>query len=94
MMALTATATQTLRISIQSILGMYDPTVIAVSPCKPNITYAVESLVSLESSMGPFARKLEAEKVKMQHTIIYCRTYSDCVDVYLFFKRMPGTYML
>ena len=34
MMAMTATATRPLHAFIFSILGMHDPTVIAVSPCK------------------------------------------------------------
>ena len=87
MMALTATATRTLRVSIASILGMRHPTVIAVSPCKHNIMYAVESYVSLESSITPFVNKIKTERAKMPRTIIYCRTYSDCADVYLFFKK-------
>ena len=88
MMALTATATRTLRISI---LGMSNPTVIAVSTCKAKIMYAMESYESLELSMDPFVRRIRAERTKMPHLIIYCRSYSDCADLYLFFREKLGS---
>ena len=47
MMALTATATRSLRTSIHTILGMRHPPIIAVPPCKANIMYKVESYQSL-----------------------------------------------
>ena len=47
MMALTATATRTLCTSIAAILGMRNPAVIAVSPCKANIMYKVEPSLSV-----------------------------------------------
>ena len=40
-MALTATATNTLQKEICDALGMRDPTIISVSPDKPNITFHV-----------------------------------------------------
>ena len=43
-LALTATATQTLRSSISRTIGMRNPVVIEVSPCKKNIVYSVGKL--------------------------------------------------
>ena len=92
MMAMTATATQQLRSSITSILGMHDPVIIAVSPCKANIMYAVESYESLDQAIGPFVARLQKERAKMSRTIIYCRSYSDCADLYLYFRDNLGSH--
>ena len=43
MMALTATATVSLREEVSTILGMRAPRVVAVSPSKSNVTYVVKS---------------------------------------------------
>ena len=91
MMALTATATRSLRTSVTSILGMHDPIVIAVLPCKVNIMYAVESCESLEQSFGPFVERLRNERTTMLRTIVYCRSYTDCADVYIYFRQNLGT---
>ena len=44
-MALTATATKVLQRKVVNVLGMQNPTFIAVSPCKKNLMYAVSSYV-------------------------------------------------
>ena len=90
MMAMTATATRPLRASIISILGMCDPTVIAVSPCKVNIMYAVEPYESLDKAIGPLVARLRKERTKMPRTLIYCRSYTDCSDIYLYFYQNLG----
>ena len=91
MMALTATATRSLRASITSILDIYDPIVIAVSPCKVNIIYAVEPCESLEQSFGPFVERLRSERTNMPRIIVYCRSYTDCADLYIYFRQNLGT---
>lgn len=90
-MAMTATATRPLRASISSTLGLKDPLVIAVSPCKANIMYVVENYESLNQSMGPFVARLQKERARMPRTIIYCRSYSDCADLYLYFRQSLGS---
>ena len=61
MMALTATATKTLQKKIAYILGMHMPKVIAVSPCKNNLIYAVTTHTSMRSTFMPLLRKLREE---------------------------------
>ena len=90
MMALTATATNSLRVAVATILGMQDPVIIAVSPCKPNIMFAVQAYQSMDESIGPFVRKLQTDRVTMPRVIVYCRSYSDCSDVYLYFRKKLG----
>ena len=46
-MALTATATKMLRNSISRIIGMHNPFVVAISPCKRNIMFTIGSFVSV-----------------------------------------------
>ena len=70
---------------------MREPLIIAVPPCKANIMYTVESYESMEKSMGPFVERLQTEKTKMPRMIIYCRSYTDCSDVYLHFCNSLGS---
>ena len=56
MMALTATATKDLQRKVANILGMQSPIVIAVSPCKRNLMFAVSSLTSIRESFQPLLR--------------------------------------
>ena len=57
-MALTATATKSLRRAVSRTLGMKNPHVIAYSPCKTNLMYAVSAFVTLEESFNPVITRL------------------------------------
>ena len=57
MMALTATATVDARHAIGRILGMYNPVVIALCPCKKNITLCVTKFKSLSETFRPLLRR-------------------------------------
>ena len=94
MMALTATATKTLQKKISYILGMHLPKVIAVSPCKNNLIYAVTTHTSMRSTFMPLLRKLREEGTAMSCTIIYSRSIADCADLYEFFKGELGDHFL
>ena len=48
-LALTATATTTLRLEVSRILGMCDPLVVALSPCKSNIIFSVIPFQDVDS---------------------------------------------
>ena len=69
---------------------MHDPIVIAVLPCKVNM-YAVESCESLEQSFSPFVERLQNERTTMLRTIVYCRSYTHCADVYIYYRQNLGT---
>lgn len=47
-MALTATATKTTRREVCKVLGMIKPSVVAVSPNKPNIKYEVIGIIVVQ----------------------------------------------
>ena len=90
MMALTATATVTLREEVISILGMKNPEIIAISPSKANIMYIVNSTDSLEQAFINVIEGIKKQWAIFPHTIIYCRTLSDCGCLYLHFKNCLG----
>ena len=89
-MALTATAIVKLRRDVARVLGMANEVIIARSPSKDNIMFTTMSFTSMEDSLLPIARKIFDEGIRFPRMIIYCRSYKDCSDVYLFFKAYLG----
>jgi ATP-dependent DNA helicase RecQ len=90
MMALTATATKTLQRKVAQILGMHLPKVIAVSPCKSNLIYALTTYSSIQRTFMPLLKRLQKEGTSMPRIIIYCRRIEVCADLYEFFKDELG----
>ena len=90
MLALTATATRALQVKVAALLGMHTPIVIAVSPCKANIMYAVSTCSSISETFRPVLLRLKQERTQMPRIIIYCLRYDDCSDLYMFFKGGLG----
>ena len=89
-MALTATATKTVRYSVSKIIGMRNPFVLAIPPCKSNIMYSVGAFVSVEATFKPIAERLKSERTNMPRTIIYGRTFNICADIFMYFKTELG----
>ena len=86
-MALTATATNSLRGKIASTLGMPHPLVFSVSPAKANILYSVRHMSTIEETFKPLVSTLESEGTNTGRTIIYCRKIDYCAKLYSFFKH-------
>jgi len=61
-MALTATATERLRKTASSIIGLKDEVVMAKSPCKNHIMYAVLECAEIEIVFLPIAKGLYQER--------------------------------
>lgn len=91
MMALTATASATLRRSVTTTLGMHNIALIEVSPDKANIKYTVSSFSSIEESFMPLIRNLARQKLEMGRVIIFCSTFSECSSLYLLFQTHLGS---
>lgn len=87
-MALTATATQRLRTQVSTTLGMVDELVVCVSPYKENIMYAVGTFITITQTFRPMVERLRHERAKFPRTIIYCRRYEDCSDLYDFKDKL------
>ena len=87
LLALTATATRTLRIDVARLVGVRNEKVISLSPCKSNITYAVLPLVSFHESFSNVVEWLQNERTTFPRMIVYCRRFEDCANLYLHFKN-------
>ena len=87
-MALTATATKSLRHSVSIIFGMIKLT---VNPCKENIMYSVGKFVSVEETLSPIVEKNKKERRSFPRMVIYGRTFDICAFVHLYtftFKKI------
>ena len=90
LMALTATASNSLRRQVMKTLGMRNASVISVPPNKNNIKYIVRQFETLDNSFGPLAKELIVKEGNMEKVLIFCRTINDCSTLYFFFKRKLG----
>ena len=90
LLALTATATMSLRSDVSKILGMHDEITIAISPCKNNIKYLVLPFQTISEIFDPIVEVLKEEGPTFPRCIIYCRKYMECADIYLYFKTKLG----
>ena len=86
-LALTATATKTLRGKVAEVIGLTDPLVISVCPCKPNIVYAMSSFISLPDTFDPLLHELKKKRTSFPRTIVYCE---QCSKLYQLFRTGLG----
>ena len=89
-MALTATATKTLRKDIIQSLGMKSPVVVAVNPDKANVKYEVVPFVSMSKTFGSLAEQLKEKQTTIGRAIIFCQHLEDCPKLYRFFRSALG----
>lgn len=86
MMALTATATTVTRRKIISSLSMNKCHVISRNPCKPNIQYVVRPKTTIEEVFAPIVDDILVKKRNAQRTIVFCRNFKECFDIYQYFR--------
>ncbi len=89
-MALTATASKTLRYSVSKTIGLQNPYVIVRCPCKANIVYSVGTFSDVSDTFQPMVQRLKEQRTKMPRVIIYCRRFEVCSDVYVLFRDHLG----
>jgi ATP-dependent DNA helicase RecQ len=89
-MALTATATHFLRTQLAELIGMKNPVMVVVSPCKPNIMYSVIKFTSIAENFCLLLQQLIQARVSFPRTLIYCTNMVECADLYLFFENQLG----
>ena len=89
-MALIATATRTLRYLVTQTIGMRNPYILAKSPCKKNMMYAVSKFQDVPTTFKAVVERLKSEREKMPRMIIYGKSFSVCADIYLFFRAQLG----
>ena len=85
-MALTATTTTDTFTIISQRLSMFDPVVVALPPNRDNITYQVHEKVDLDELATAVCHDLNARRMCFPKTIIYVRTYTISINMYLAIK--------
>ena len=86
MLALTATATQSVYETVCKNLCMKEPVVVAQSPNKPNIRYSVIRVSrELEKSFGWLIDQLRMNRCDLDRVIVFCRSISTCTNLYKLF---------
>lgn len=91
-MALTATATHSLRLELLKLIGMRDPVTVLLPPCKCNLSYEVLPYHSIEENFTPMVKELQEMRTAYPRTIVYCQRIEDCCDLYQFFEANLGRY--
>ena len=91
LMALTATATKSTRYSICQILGMTEPSIVAVTPNRSNICYSVEKKEGdTEQTFTVLVDEIREKRLAMSRVVIFCRSYEDVGHIYSFMKSSLG----
>ena len=90
MMALMATATKTTQRAVCKLLGMVQPKTISLSPNRTNIKYFVIAAANIEENFAALVEEVRRQRLSMDRTIIFCRTYDDSAHIYLFLRSRLG----
>ena len=92
-MALTTTATTSTRKSVCRLLGMVQPSIVALSPNCVNIHYSVhkiEATVTIEEIFSELVNELREKSLQTPLTVIFCRSYKDVGYIYSFITHSLG----
>ena len=81
-MALTATATESLRASVIDMLGMTRPVVISLSPCKKNLIYRVGKFTSISETFKPLLDTLIKDRRTCPQNNCILAIHTLCVLIY------------
>ena len=81
-LALTATATYSTFQTVKDRLSLQNPVIVGLSPNRPNIFLSVLPTMKLNEVVEMVAGDLIQKGVNYPKTIIFCRTYQDCTDLY------------
>ena len=91
-MALTATATRNTRKNVFQILGMVQPSIVALSPNRVNIHYSVQKKgATIEETFSLLVEELRQKRLYTPCTVVFCRSYEDVGYLYSFITRSLGT---
>lgn len=90
-MALTATATSDTLKVVKERLSLHDPAVIGLSPNVHNVFYSAAKLPKLQDFCSNLSTSLMRHRESYPKTIIFCRSYSDCGEIYRTVEIMMGS---
>lgn len=89
-LALTATATKEVHLKVGVTLGMVRPVVVALSPCKKNLSYNIGAFTTISEMFKPLLDRLKKDRGAFPRTIVYCQSFNMCADIYIFLARGLG----
>jgi superfamily II DNA helicase RecQ len=93
-MALTATASSSTKKAILSSLGMTTCYQVISPPNKTNIKYFVYKQESIEGMIEPIVHNIGLKGIDADRTIIFCKTYTDTLNVFKTLVCTLGKYNL
>ena len=70
--------------------GLRNELIISISLSKPNTIHAVQQFATIPGTFAPMLSQLKRERYQFPRTIIYCRRFEDCADIYLYFRNQIG----
>ena len=89
-LALTATATQETLQVVTERLSMKDIALVALPPSRVNIMFKIQPLQNLDEFSTTLSTGLRRLSIDYPKTIVFCRRYEDCSDLYLTIRRKLG----
>ena len=91
-MALTATATSTLRKKVERSLGMSEPVLIVKSPDKSNIRFScLETKKKMHRALfSAILDEIRLMRTNLPRIIIYCKNKTHCGELYTLFETSLG----
>ena len=81
-MALTATATHRTFEVVSERLSLCDPVIVGLSPNRPNIFLSMIQPIPLVELAKRISDDLKKERLNYAKTVIFCRSYQDCANLY------------
>ena len=88
--ALTATATSE---TVICRLFLVNPVLVALPPHRNNITYKVHPMVDIDTFTSTLCNELAIKRMLFPKTVIYVRTYVNCISMYMQVKTMGNEFM-
>ncbi|KAJ8050124.1 hypothetical protein HOLleu_03200 [Holothuria leucospilota] len=88
--ALTATASVTVRMAIAEKVNLKNPDLVIKSPEKQNVRYSlikINKQQNLNVVFGPLITELKKEGMDMERVIIFCRSHRHCRELYALFSQ-------
>ena len=89
MMALTATAIKSVRLSVSRTIGLKNPYVLTKSSCKSNLIYSASVFTNVKYTFRPLFDKLQNQRNMFPRTInLSMHSHLECVltFIYIFLK--------
>uniref|UniRef100_A0A1X7VJA5 DNA 3'-5' helicase n=1 Tax=Amphimedon queenslandica TaxID=400682 RepID=A0A1X7VJA5_AMPQE len=93
-MALTATASDTLVSHIIHDTGMARPEIVSVSPNKENLCFGVQKILSMHETFTPLIQSLQLKRTNFRRTIIFCQQQWHCGQLYQLFRTQMSDDLL